>query len=43
MAARSKAWTVFARSNIGIVVLNPTEDTDVCIVYDYSVFVLFYV
>jgi hypothetical protein len=38
-AARSKAWTVFARSNAGIVGSNPTEGMDVC-VRVYSVFVL---
>jgi hypothetical protein len=31
VAARSKAWTVFARSNTGIVGSNPTRDTDVCV------------
>jgi hypothetical protein len=41
MAARSEAWTVFAPSNAGIVVSNPTQDMDVCIVCVYSVFVLF--
>jgi hypothetical protein len=30
MAARSKAWTVFARSNAGIVGSNPTLGVDVC-------------
>jgi hypothetical protein len=39
VAARSKAWTVFARSNTGIVGSNPTQDMDVCGIY--SVFVLF--
>jgi hypothetical protein len=29
VAARSKAWTVFARSNAGIVGSNPTEDMHV--------------
>jgi hypothetical protein len=29
VAARSKAWTVFARSNAGIVGLNPTRGMDV--------------
>jgi hypothetical protein len=31
VAARSKAWTLFARSNTGIVGLNPTQGTDVCL------------
>jgi hypothetical protein len=39
VAARFKAWTVFARSNAGIVGSNPTQGMDVC-VYIYSVFVL---
>jgi hypothetical protein len=43
VAARSKAWTVFARSNAGIVGSNPTQGMDVCIVCVYSLFVLFYV
>jgi len=30
MAARSKALTVFNRSNIGIVVSNPARGMDVC-------------
>jgi hypothetical protein len=30
VAARSKAWTVFARSNTEIVVSNPTRGMDVC-------------
>jgi hypothetical protein len=37
VAARSKAWTVFARSNAGIVGSNPTEGGCLCV---YSVFVL---
>jgi hypothetical protein len=37
VAARSKAWNAFARSNTGIVGSNPTEGIDVCV---YSVFVL---
>jgi hypothetical protein len=37
VAACSKARTVFARSNTGIVGSNPTRDMDVCV---YSVFVL---
>jgi hypothetical protein len=31
VAPRSKAWTVFARSNAGIVVSNPTQGMDVCV------------
>jgi hypothetical protein len=31
VAVRSKAWTVFARLNTGIVGLNPTEGMDVCL------------
>jgi hypothetical protein len=31
MAARSKARTVFARSNSGIVGSNPTQGMDVCV------------
>jgi hypothetical protein len=38
VAARSKAWTIFARSNTGIVGSNPTQGMDVCLVY--SVFML---
>jgi hypothetical protein len=38
---RSKAWTVFALSNSGIVGSNPTQGLVVCIVCVYSVFVLF--
>jgi hypothetical protein len=30
---RSKAWTVFARSDAGIVGLNPTQEMDVWCVY----------
>jgi hypothetical protein len=30
-AVPSKASTVFARSNIGVVGSNPTRDTDVCV------------
>jgi hypothetical protein len=37
MAARSKAWIVFPRSNAGIVGSNPTSVMDVCV---YSVLVL---
>jgi hypothetical protein len=40
VAAWSKAWTVFTRSNTGIVDSNPTQGMDVfeCV---YSVFVLY--
>jgi hypothetical protein len=31
VAARSRAWTVFARSNTGIVGSNPTQGMDVCV------------
>jgi hypothetical protein len=41
VAARSKAWTVFARPNAGIMGSNPTQGMDVCIVCFYSVFFLF--
>jgi hypothetical protein len=41
VAARSKAWIVFVRSNTGIVCSNHTRGIDVCIVSVYSVFVLF--
>jgi hypothetical protein len=37
MATQSKAWTVFPRSNAGILGSNPTQGMDVCV---YSVFVL---
>jgi hypothetical protein len=37
VAARSKAWNVFARLNTGIVGSNPARGMDVCV---YSVFVL---
>jgi hypothetical protein len=30
-AARSEAWTVFGRSNIGIVGSKPTQAMDVCV------------
>jgi hypothetical protein len=40
VAARSKAWTVFARSNTGIVGLNPTQGMDVCA---FILFVLLFV
>jgi hypothetical protein len=39
VTARSKPWTVFARSNAGIVDSNPTQDIDDC-VWVYCVFVL---
>jgi hypothetical protein len=31
VAGRAKAWTVFARSNTGIVGSNPTQGMDVCL------------
>jgi hypothetical protein len=31
LAARSKAWTVFARSNTGVIGSNPTRGMDVCV------------
>jgi hypothetical protein len=31
VAARSEAWTIFARSNTGIVGSNPTQGMDVCL------------
>jgi hypothetical protein len=38
VAARSEAWTVFTRSNTGIVGSNPTQGMDVCMcVYSVSV------
>jgi hypothetical protein len=39
VAALSKAWTVFARSNAGIVGSNPTQGMDVC-VWVYCVYVV---
>jgi hypothetical protein len=30
-AARSKTWTVFARSNTGVMGSNPTRGMDVCV------------
>jgi hypothetical protein len=39
VAARPKAWKVFARSNAGIVGSNPTQDMDACVCL-FSVFVL---
>jgi hypothetical protein len=41
VAARSKAWTVSASSNAGIVGSNPNQSMGVCIVCFYSVFLLF--
>jgi hypothetical protein len=41
MTARSEAWTVFVRSNAGIVCSNPTQGMDVSIVCIYSVSELF--
>jgi hypothetical protein len=38
VAARSKAWTAFARSNTGIMGSNLIQDVDACLCY--SVFVL---
>jgi hypothetical protein len=35
VVARSKAWNVFARSNIGIVGSNPTESMDICLRFFY--------
>jgi hypothetical protein len=40
-AALTKAWTVFARSNAGIVGSNSTQGTDICSVCLCFVFVLF--
>jgi hypothetical protein len=31
VASRSKAWTVFARSNAGILGSNPTQGMDICV------------
>jgi hypothetical protein len=39
VAARSKAWTVFARSDSGMMGSNPIQSMDVCMCV-YSVFVL---
>jgi hypothetical protein len=39
VATRPKAWTVFARSNAGIMGTIPTQGMDVCVCV-YSVFVL---
>jgi hypothetical protein len=41
IAARCKAWTVFARSNAGIVGSKPTQGMDVCIACIYPVFLFF--
>jgi hypothetical protein len=41
VAARSKAWTAFARSNGGIVGSNPIQGMNVCFMCVYFVFVLF--
>jgi hypothetical protein len=43
VSARSKAWTVFTRSNTGIVGSKSTQGMVACIVCVYSVFVMFYV
>jgi hypothetical protein len=40
VAERSKACTVFARSEAGIVVSNPTQGMDVWYVYVFILFVL---
>jgi hypothetical protein len=40
VAERSKAWTVFARSDAEIVVSNPTRGMDVYMFVRFSVFVL---
>jgi hypothetical protein len=43
VAARSKAWTVFARSDAGIVGSNPTQDMDVwCVMRLFCVCVVLY-
>jgi hypothetical protein len=36
VAARSRAWNVFARSNTGIVHSNPPEGMDVCVHYVFA-------
>jgi hypothetical protein len=41
VAARFKAWTVFACSNAGYVGSNSTQGMDICIMCIYSVFMLF--
>jgi hypothetical protein len=40
VAARSKAWTVFARSNTGVMGSNPTRNMDVCVRLFYVCVVL---
>jgi hypothetical protein len=40
LAARSKAWTVFARSNAGNAGSNPTQAMDVCVHLFYVCVVL---
>jgi hypothetical protein len=40
LAAWSKSWTVFSRSNAGIVDSNPTQGMNIGIVCVYSVFML---
>jgi hypothetical protein len=42
VAERSKACTVFARSDAGIVGSNPTQGMDVCVCVRFSVFVYRY-
>jgi hypothetical protein len=42
MAAPAEVWTVFARSNAGIMGLNLTQGMDVCVCF-YSLFVLSFV
>jgi hypothetical protein len=41
VAARSKARTVFSRSNAGIVGSNPTQGMDVCV--PYTLLILIYI
>jgi hypothetical protein len=41
VTARSEAWTLFSRSNAGIMGSNPNQGMDVCILCVYSVFLLF--
>jgi hypothetical protein len=40
MAARSKAWTLFVRSNSGIVCSNQTQGMDICVLLFYVCVVL---
>jgi hypothetical protein len=40
-AARSKAWTLFARLNTGFVGSNPTQGMDVCVLLFYVCVVLY--